>query len=299
MFIETKTVEEKCGDSLSHFDWWQATIDPSISLSSFEELPKYLSSQFPSSDWRRNSGRHGYAYRDVLVRGETPILTLHHGGYQPLPNIEASGSSSGAVRDVVTSLFPSGKVSRVDSAFDSESGTAEFERVTTWAESVATEMGIKCRWIKNSDKTEGDTLYIGAKTSRVQIRIYEKGKQMSFRPDKWWRAEVQLRPDTRGKETAYHYSSGSVWSASRMTRALWSYLGGERLAAVGFQAPSEHKDLNQRLLAMAIQYGNLLSEAMAVHGDGSDVINHVDQLLQSSGREPITGRVPNIPNCPF
>lgn len=308
-FCEVTTLEESFGEFHSHFDWWQVSLDVS-SLESWdtktgEVLPGIdvlkleLNKAFPASSWITSGGRNGYDFSEELKRGDSRICLVSHGGIHPLANITASGSRSAEVRSFMVSLFPTGKVSRVDSAFDSLSGSAEFRRVTAWAEDRATQAGINCTWIKNTKTSKGDTLYIGSKQSRVQIRIYEKGKQMSHRESEWWRVEVQLRPDSKSKSAVYSWSAGHVWSASRLTRDLWAYLGGEKLQAVNFQYHEKEKDLDDKLLHLATQYGNLLSQALAIHGDASLIISRMDALLISVGKPPITGRVAAVAECPF
>ena len=309
MFMELLGLEERHGQYESSFDYWQATIslegwstyDSSTGepIEPAENLVKWLSSEITMVDVVRSRGTQSYRNKVDFNRGKRTICTLQWGGVNPDPNITATGSDSPFIRKLVTSRFHEGKISRVDSAYDSLSGTSEFLRVCAWAESRASRLRINCKWIKNSDKSIGDTLYIGSKSSRVQIRIYEKGKQTGYKPGEWWRAEVQLRPDSRSKKNTYRFSSGMVWSTSEMTRDLWHFLGGERLYAFGFLAPPDEKDLEQRAFHLAYQYGNLLSELLSVSGSPSAVFERFDRVLSDAGKSTISDRVKHIPMCPF
>lgn len=309
MFKEKLTLEESYGEYSSAFDWWQATVDPAgmgfWDKKKGEEVPDIhvllllIGEKFPAASWTRHGGSNGYAYRDCLKRGETTLCNVQHGGTHDLPNVSASGSTSAVVRSVVTGAIPEGKASRIDSAFDSLSGTAEFRRVTAWAEARARKAGISYRWITNSDPNEGDTLYIGKRGSRVMIRIYEKGKETGYKAGEWWRAEVELHPDSKAKMDAYSYSAGMVWSVNRMTRELWQFLGGAKLSAPGFQYQARDKDLHDKLLHMGIQYGNLLAQALAVYGTPSAMVEVIDRLLLEVEKQPITGRVQAPAQCPF
>lgn len=217
------------------------------------------------------------------------IAQVMHGGSNPNPNIKTSGQYSEEVRNIVVSKFPNGKISRVDSAYDSYSGTQEFKKIVAWAEERAKQLRINCRWIINSDDSIGNTLYIGSKTSRVQVRIYEKGKQMKYKSGEWWRAEVQLRPDTRSKGSSYNLSAGSVWGASQFTRELYSQMGGIRLAASGFRMPSEYKDLDTRASYMVTQYGQVLRDLVADEGGSVlAVIARLDRIAESLGKDRIS-----------
>lgn len=293
-YEEIRLQEEMHGEHHSKFDWWQATVslegwstyDSSTgeTIHPAENLVKWLSSEITMVDAVRGRGSNSYERKADFKRGDRIICTVQWGGVNPDPNITATGSDSAFIRGLITAKFPEGRISRVDSAFDSMSGTAEFQRVCAWAEERAEQAGVNCIWIKNSDTTKGDTLYIGSKTSRIQIRIYEKGKQTGYKPGEWWRAEVQFRPDSRNKTSAYKYSSGVVWGASRITRDLWSFLGGEKLAAIEEQYSMKQKDLEDRLAHLVKQYGNLLREAVESTGSWVAVGSKLDSLSEQMGK---------------
>ena len=294
-YQEIRLQEETYGQHHSKFDWWQATVslegwstyDSSTgeSIDPAENLLKWLSSEITMVDAVRGRGSNSYERKADFKRGDRTICTVQWGGVNPDPNITATGSDSAFIRGLITAKFPEGRISRVDSAFDSMSGTAEFQRVCAWAEERAEQAGVNCTWIKNSDTTKGDTLYIGSKTSRIQIRIYEKGKQIGYKPEEWWRAEDQLRPDTKGKSAAYKYSSGMVWGASRITRDLWAFLGGENLASIDFRGEEvKQKDLEDRLAHLVKQYGNLLRDAVESTGSGVACMALLDKLSEQMGK---------------
>lgn len=286
--------EEIHGGHHSKFDWWQATVslegwsnyDKTTGevVGAVENLILWLSSEITMVDVVRGRGSNSYERKADFKRGERIICTVQWGGVNPDPNITATGSDSAFVRGLITAKFPEGRISRVDSAFDSMSGTAEFKRVCAWVEERAGQAGVNCTWIKNSDTTKGDSLYIGSKTSRVQIRIYEKGKQMGFKAAEWWRAEVQFRPDSRNKTSAYKYSSGVVWGASRITRDLWAFLGGEKLAAIEEQYSVKQKDLEDRAAHLVKQYGNLLRELVESTGSWVATGSLLDSLSEQMGK---------------
>ena len=309
-------VDGECrGNFSTKFDWWQVSFNPDGWFPSakldrstgetewhgrIQYFGELLSNKYSSASWEHAKGHHGYEFLDTLKLGERRILSIAHGGSHDSVNITVSGSETNDTREYLLSVLPPDfRVSRVDSAFDSRSGEAGFKAVTEWAVKKAKEAGIKSRWWISNDSEDGNTLYIGSKTSRVQIRIYEKGKQLGFLQDEWWRAEIQVRPRTTEKEGFGRLSSGSVWGATRFSRDLWEKLTGDYPACldVGYKEPV--KDLEHRLLQLAIQYGNLLSEALAIHGSGNAVIAVCDRVLIDIGKPAITGRLPDVPNCPF
>lgn len=70
---------------------------------------------------------------------------------------------------------------------------------------------------------DGRTLYLGAPSSPIRARLYEKGKQPEYRhlskPD-WVRLEVQVRPAKEAKTAFSALSAQEVWGASQWTRDL-------------------------------------------------------------------------------
>lgn len=69
----------------------------------------------------------------------------------------------------------------------------------------------------------GRTQYLGAPSSAVRCRLYEKGKQPEYRhlsrPD-WCRLEVQVRPAKDAKESFAQLGAQEVWGASKWSRDL-------------------------------------------------------------------------------
>jgi DNA relaxase NicK len=157
-------------------------------------------------------------------------------------------------------------------------------------EDRAKKAGINTKWIRNSDRNIGDTLYVGSQTSRVMIRLYEKGKEQRLtgaKRDLWWRAEVQLRPDTKAKQWAYSWSAGMVWGSSRITREFMAYLTGEKLVANNLQVSDMKKGLEDRAAWLVKQYGNLLKELVEETGSWAGVGVMLDRLSEARG----TGRI--------
>ena len=200
--------------------------------------------------------------------------------------IRDRGHRSQHLKDLIVAEFPNGRISRVDSAFDSLSGTLEFRRVASWLEDRAKKAGMNTRWIKNSDESIGDTLYVGSPSSRVMIRLYEKGKEQKLsgeRRDLWWRAEVQLRPDTKAKGAVYDWSSGMIWGASNLTRDFMVFLTGEKIAANNLQVKDMKKDLDTRAAWMLKQYGNVIRDLVRETGSPLAMLSKLEMLSHDLG----------------
>ena len=276
----------------SKWDWWQATVSVeswgSVTsdgeyVDGVDNLLSWLAEKMPFADVRTKPGGTGYKWLTSYVQGDNTVCQVLHGGSNPDPNIKASGYDSEQVRAWIVEAFPEGRISRMDSAVDSMAGTGEFEKAAAWLEERATQAGINCRWIKNSDPTKGNTLYVGSQNSRVMIRLYEKGKQMGYKPNEWWRAEVQLRPDSKNKDAAYYYKSSMCWAATRVTREFYEMITGNKLEAVGFQQPSKQKTLDVRAAHLVKQYGRLLKELAEEEGGWLHVGAYLEKIAEETG----------------
>ena len=310
-FEELLIPAELSGRVETAFDWWQVSFEyagwfpdwDSVSGEPVEPMAYFIElvgRHYPHADWVRQPAKNGYEVSLVLAVGESRIMAVSWGGSHDLANVVVSGSRSNDVRAYLVSILPpSCRVSRVDSAFDSRGGSEAFERVTAWAIARASEAGINCTWIRNTDKSKGDTLYIGSKTSRVQVRIYEKGKQVGYLPDEWFRVEVQFRPRSDEKKSVYKWSSGMIWSVSHFCRDLGSYLMNANLVANALNFVQRDKDLDHRLLMLATQYRALIAQAISVHGSPAAVVDRMDVLLSSVDKSTISSLVAPVPQCPF
>lgn len=315
-FNELQSTDEENGKFSTQFDWWQVSFasdgwfpsdkinrktGESDRLGSMYYFLELVAFHYSGASWVMSSGKNGYAYHHRLEIGKRLIMSVSWGGSQKLANITVSGSGTHQTRAYLLSILPpSLKASRLDSAFDTRSGTASFQEVVAWAKAAADAAGIKdVQMITNFDPTKGNTLYIGSKASRVQVRIYEKGKQTGYLPDEWWRAELQIRPRTSEKEPYTRFSSDSLWGATNFTRQLWEKLTGTCVSCLDTGFKEVEKDLEHRLLQLSIQYGNLLAEALSIHGSGNKIIQVMDDLLLSIQKPAITGRIVDVPQCPF
>jgi hypothetical protein len=129
--------------------------------------------------------------------------------------------------EVVERLRAAGehRCTRVDSCVD-------FERPGAFDELLGVVMEVKAKhrlygerrgdW----DQPElGRTQYLGADSSTIRARLYEKGKQPEFRHlrrDHLVRLEIQVRPAKEARVEYARLSPVEVWGASKFTRDLAS-----------------------------------------------------------------------------
>lgn len=107
----------------------------------------------------------------------------------------------------------------------------------------------------------GRTQYLGANSSTVRLRLYEKGKQPEFRhlnrPD-LARMEVQIRPAKDAKTEYSQLSALEVWGASKWTRQLAAEVLESYLDPVPPGTVRKDTELTQKVRWLCKQYGPTL-----------------------------------------
>lgn len=145
------------------------------------------------------------------------------GGQGDRVMIEVKGEYTPKAVDILRTRHPH-RCTRVDACADFDAPRA-FERLYR-----------SCRGVKKAHNIiggkygdwedfpeRGRTMYMGASTSAVRMRLYEKGLQPGYvhlkRPN-WARIEVQVRPAKEAKESFAQLSPLEVWGASKWTRDI-------------------------------------------------------------------------------
>lgn len=209
---------------MAHFDWYAATVPAYPRV-----IADTLASQLPGVNGLTSGrGRHGYHNATCLVShsGDT-LATVLHGGSNPEPHVVASGSNAGPVSDILREHWPDDhRVSRLDSAEDL---IGDFPTIMAKCLVVADTHRVKGLLMKPTDLDDGSTFYLGAPTSSVRMRHYEKTKQLRSQaadpdsvPDDLNRLEVQWRPIKEARYTAAKLTPGEVWGVAAFTRQIAS-----------------------------------------------------------------------------
>lgn len=126
----------------------------------------------------------------------------------------------------------------------------------------------------------GRTIYLGAPTSAIRVRIYEKWLES---PGEYVegtnRVEVQLRPASKVKERVSSWTPGQTFCASPSTRNLAELLGADLEEAGSLHIKRKSPTLEQSLEAMATQYGPGVGRWL--EHSGGDLSTVVDYLLSA------------------
>lgn len=257
-------------------------------------------------DWTATTheGREGVV--DDLVGALGPSLVLPgkglQGWSQSVQAFDADGYQIGAVyfgggRDDVHVLATSdaaqwaraavvgldrARTSRVDTRFDTLAAWSDLESVAMEAASTYNAQ-VTTMQTHNGPKP-GRTIYLGAPSSAIRVRIYEKWRESPGQyVDGTNRVEVQLRPASKVKERVSGWTPQQTFCASKTTRDLAALLGADATSPGTLHVKRATPTLEQSLRAMADQYGNAVSRWLE-HSSG-DFSTVVDYLLQKHDDE--------------
>lgn len=197
------------------------------------------------------------------------------GGRDDVHVISSSHQADDARRSVVG--IGSARTARVDTRVDT---LAPFEDLRSLCESVA---GQKARitYMESTQAGEslGRTVYVGAPTSSVRVRLYEKHLESpGLYAEGTNRVEVQLRPPSRAKEMVSSWSPAETFCASELTRRLARELGSDVAHPGSLQKARATPDLERALESMGAQYGKSVDRWLAL--SGGDLGKVLDHLLE-------------------
>jgi hypothetical protein len=240
---------------MTRFDAYSATT---TACSAAEAIPWLFS--HPGDTVHQGRGFHTFAER-VAVKdwAGDEVGSISFGGRQAdRVMIEVKGERTPQVVERLRAGLESHRCTRVDSCVD-------FERPGAFEGLLATVMQVKHDHRLYGERRGdweypelGRTQYLGAPSSAVRARLYEKGKQPEFRhlarPD-LTRLEIQVRPAKDAKATYAALSAVEVWGASKFTRALAAEVLERHLDAYPPGTVRKDSKRDQALRFMTKQYG--------------------------------------------
>jgi hypothetical protein len=194
-------------------------------------------------------------------------------------HVVSTSSAADAGRRAVLAFDGQARTSRVDTRVDT---LLPFEDLRGVCEGVA---GQKARLVymesKHRGESTGRTLYVGAPSSAVRVRVYEKWLES---PGQYVegtnRVEVQVRPPSRAKEGVSSWTRAETFCASQLTRRLASELGTDLGAPGSLEKSRGTPDLEETLKAMGVQYGKAAERWLSVSGGNVDRV--LDYLIGSA-----------------
>jgi hypothetical protein len=246
------------------FDWMQTTVheDPK---EIFDTLEGTLGGELEAG-----RGLNGYERSMTVKREGETLAKVFYGGYNGWPNVLASGAATDDVAPVVRAAWPVHEVTRMDSAQDfvSEGG---YDAVRSELVAIHEKAGLSKREIESTVQgVRSRTIYLGSPSSRVQVRLYEKGMfehQLgnADAESAWFRLEAQIRPTGPARAKAAEVDASEAWGFSPWTRDLAAVVMDLDVDRVTMQLKRE-PDYMRAMRALEQQYAATLKKALAVEG---------------------------------
>lgn len=195
------------------------------------------------------------AVRDVAG---SEVGSVAYGGRQgDRIMVEVKGEHTPYVVERLRSAAPH-RCTRVDAC-------ADFDRPGAWDELLAPVLKVKAEHKLYGEKRGdwefpelGRTQYLGANSSAVRARLYEKGRQPEYRHLERFnlcRLEVQVRPTKEAKDAYSQLGPVEVWGASKWTRELAATVLQEHVDPHPAGTIRRDTTRDRALRWMALQYG--------------------------------------------
>lgn len=259
--------------SCAKWDWYQTSVwvsDPQAS-----GLVDVLLKAWPMSDWEPARPLNlVYQYGGAIMRGQVELCRLSWGG-QPGVNCKTSSSESGTLQRAIARFGQPHAPTRLDACVDwVEPGL--FESVSNALRNFALGKRLSISMMGDWERNEGRSLYLGGKTSIVQVCLYEKGaeqraKGASGAPKDWVRLEVRL-----GNMKRKDRDKLADWADPALVFGVgWM---ADACKAIGFEELKQHalgtvwrrSDEERAFHALVHQYGPLLKRMAQGSSEGWD-----------------------------
>lgn len=278
------------------FDAWNATFPNEV----LNEVRFYLETKLGAILENREHGLHGYKFSELIqIEGVTHGV-IAYGGINPRLFVEVKGEPSQVWSEFVQSWINEWQgsdvlalLTRADVCFDWEDSSdvvALAPSLRKFVESaVAPDGGRPPQWDQRGDwnspegRLRGCTLYMGAASSSVRVRLYDKGAELKSRgidaSDNLRRVEVQVRASSKAEKTAWAtLPPQTFWTVSVSVRAVATHLsvpfGGSMV-----RVPSAPADLERLKTLASVQYGDAISALVRDLATGAPSATVLVELL--------------------
>lgn len=241
------------------------------------------------TSYTQGKGFHTFANR-MSVKDETGVEfgSVSWGGRQGERSmIEIKGERTPAVVEALRRDFEH-RCTRTDSCADWDAPGA-FSRLLGVCTSVKQLNKLKGSKAGDWDDfpEDGRTLYLGAQSSPVRARLYEKGRQKEYlhldKPD-LVRLEIQVRPQKLDSKTEYSKLDAlEVWGASKWTRQLAASILEQHVDPHPAGTVYRQTELETKLHWLCNQYGPALLELHALVGNWECVGLSLGEKLKELG----------------
>lgn len=202
--------------------------------------------------------------------------SVYLGGGRDDVHVVSTSHQADDARRAVIRVGEQPRTARVDTRVDTLLPFNELRRLLVGVAGPQTKVTYMESMI--GDQPAGRTVYVGAPSSAVRVRLYEKWLET---PDQYVegtnRVEVQLRPPSRAKAKVSGWSPAETFCASKLTRRLAGELALDVARPGSLQKSRGVPDLESTLRSMGDQYGNAVRKWLALSGgDVGKVLDYLD-----------------------
>lgn len=207
---------------------------------------------------------------------------VYYGGGREDVHVVSTSGRADAARRSVLAFDADARTSRVDTRVDT---LVKWDDLVDVCEAAASTYGSTVTMMESRKRgvSQGRTLYIGAPSSAVRVRLYEKWLES---PGQYVegtnRVEVQLRPASNVKGRVSGWAPAATFCASKTTKHLAAALGTELVPEATLHVAKGTPDLERTLQVMGEQYGNAVEKWLALSGGDVDTV--VDRLVGRASR---------------
>lgn len=244
------------------WDWYQTTVHKPIDvvIKAFKNTPLN-----DLTDFTPCTPRNGYSHAAAFKSGDRDILRIMWGGNSGV-NLLASSSDAPLLADVLASAPFEHRPTRVDACVDLAS-QGLYDSLSRKMLDFAKAKGLKINQQGDWERGRARTLYIGAPSSPVRLRMYEKGCQMldqfgdtSADPN-WVRVEVEVRPKSHARGNVASWTPEEAFTrACAWLSELWQVIEWGTFTPHSIGTVRKDSDTLQQRRALVRQYGRILEQ---------------------------------------
>lgn len=276
------------------FDWYEPTllgVRPDAVVDFVKELLGECKEE-------RIRPKRGYERAVKLEREDEVSAQVWWAGRNIHPHCVFTSEFADQAAHAVRSEWPLHQVSRADVCEDIDAGPQTWDVLSSKLLKSADEHGVAVRHVGDFHRAaEGRSLYEGAVSSEIRVRLYEKGKEVQARypleyrgilkragwTDTLCRLEFQCRPSSKsGKLRLASLQAQECVGFAAWSRGLWAAVGGADMPRLPKNDRWKPNDDDRVFYAMLRQYGRLLRSLRAQLGGWDCVGRQIGDALSNA-----------------
>lgn len=243
------------------------------------------------ADLKPGRGLNGYSDSTFVEHQGRTVARLLHGG-NGNPHLIASGAATDDVVPVLRSIWTDQHVvTRMDTAQDFVDDLGGYDRLRDVMIAAAEGAGLSTTEMESTrNGVRSRTIYLGSPSSRVRVRLYEKGQferqqepdaaKRDLVPSGWVRMEAQIRPTGAARHTATSLDAIGAWGVTHWTRKLAAEVMNVEVERVAMRQRRD-PDYERAVKFLRKQYGATLAKALEVEGSW-DAVGQLLGLIETT-----------------